>query len=197
MTGDVVKGIVSPSEERVAELQCDYADELWKGEQSFSLPATNWSGQPVMIKKGTTVGTLEYVSQVGREDRMWKEQFSLLVATLTGGDASQRKEQLEEQLCIGEHCSVEDRTAVTGVILANHHSFALSDHELGEMSLVEHEVKVTDHTPVTTHPQRLPYALRKELEGELDRLISTGYIEQSNSFYASGLVLVRKNDGSL
>jgi len=119
----------------------------------------------VIIKKGTTVGTLEYVSQVGQEDPVWKEQSGPLVATLTSDDASQRKEQLEEQLCIGEHCSVEDRA---GVILANHHSFALSDYELGETNLVEHEVKVTNHTPVATQPWRLPYALHKELEGELD-----------------------------
>jgi len=76
---------------------------------------------------------------------------------------------------------VEERAALSGMILANHHSFALSDYELGETSLVEHEVKVTDHTPVATQPQRLPYALPKELEGELDQLISTGCIEQSNS----------------
>ena len=74
--GDVVRGIVPPSEERMAELQCDFVDELWTGEQSFSLPVTNWSGQPVMIKKGTSVGTLEYVSQVGQEDPVWKEQPS-------------------------------------------------------------------------------------------------------------------------
>ena len=39
------------------------------------------------------------------------------------------------------------RAALTGVILANYHSFALSDHELGETHLVEHEIKVSDHTP--------------------------------------------------
>jgi len=49
----------------MAELQCDFADELWTGEQSFSVPVTNWSGQPVMSKRGTVVGTLESVSQVG------------------------------------------------------------------------------------------------------------------------------------
>ena len=55
--GDVVKGLVTPSEEPMAEQQCDFADELWTGEQSFSIPVTNWSGQPVMIKRGTVVGT--------------------------------------------------------------------------------------------------------------------------------------------
>ena len=51
--------------------------------------------------------------------------------------------------------------------------------------------------PFRTAPRRLPYALRAELETELTRLEATGCIEQSTSPYASGLVLVRKKDGSL
>ena len=46
-------------------------------------------------------------------------------------------------------------------------------------------------------PRRLPYALRVELEEELDRLESTGCIEPSSSSYTSNLVLVRKKDGGL
>jgi len=41
VTGDVVRGRMSPSEENMAELQCNFAGELWTGEQSFSLPVTN------------------------------------------------------------------------------------------------------------------------------------------------------------
>jgi len=134
------------------------------------------------------------VSQVGQEDPLWTESSGPLVAAVSSDNASQRRDQLEEQLCIGEQCSVEDRAGLTGVILANHNCFALSDHELGETGLVEHEIKLTDRTPVATLTRRLPYALRKELEGELDQLITRGCIEQSNSPY---VVLVRKKDGTL
>ena len=43
----------------------------------------------------------------------------------------------------------------------------------------------------------MPYALRDELDSELSKLLATGCIEPSHSPYASGLVLVRKKDGSL
>ena len=46
-------------------------------------------------------------------------------------------------------------------------------------------------------PRRLPYALRQQLELELDKLLKIRYIEPTNSPYASPLVLVRKPDGSL
>ena len=51
--------------------------------------------------------------------------------------------------------------------------------------------------PTRTTPRRLPYSLRTELEDELRKLLQTKCIEPSNSPYASGLVPVRKKDGSL
>ena len=125
---------------------------------------------------------------------MWKEQSSLMVATISG--EGQRKGQLAEQLCIGGH-STDDKAAVQEAVLSHHNVFALSDEELGETNLVEHEIKLTDNTAITTPPRRLPYALHTELEEELERLLNTGCIEPSTSPYSSGLVLVRKKDGSL
>ena len=75
--------------------------------------------------------------------------------------------------------------------------FALSDGELGETDLVQHKIEMKEVVPFRAALRRLPYALRAELETELTRLEATGCIEQSTSPYASGLVLVRKKDGSL
>jgi len=46
-------------------------------------------------------------------------------------------------------------------------------------------------------PQRLPYALRSELEAELIRLEAIGCIEAFTSPYASELVFNRKKDGGI
>jgi len=56
-------------------------------------------------------------------------------------------------------------------------TFALSDTESGETSLMEHVIETGEATPVKTAPRRLPYALRKELEDELIKLELTGCIE--------------------
>ena len=90
-----------------------------------------------------------------------------------------------------------DTAALREAVLSYHNVFALSDEELGETNLVEHEIKLTDNTTIMTPPRRLPYALRTELKEELERLLNTGCIEPSTSSYSSGLVLVRKKDGSL
>jgi len=49
-------GMLSPSEELVREKLCDFPDELWDGKEAFSVPLTNWTQEPVVLKKGTIVG---------------------------------------------------------------------------------------------------------------------------------------------
>jgi len=44
----------------------------------------------------------------------------------------------------------------------------LCDEELGEIDVVEHSIDTAGATPVREAPRRLPYALRKQLEEELD-----------------------------
>lgn len=81
------------------------------------------------------------------------EQLGPVVATLgSGDDASQRRNQLEGQLYISEDWNEEDRAALLGMILPNHSTYALSDDELGETSLIEHTIQLTAHTPVTIQP---------------------------------------------
>ena len=70
--------------------------------------------------------------------------------------------------------------------------FTLTDEELGETDLALHSIDIGNAKPVKTLPCRLPYTLRKELEGEKQMLMDIGCIEPSNSSYASPLVLVQK-----
>ena len=60
-----------------------------------------------------------------------------------------------------------------------------------------HHIDTGDAKPLRTLPRRLPYAVRRELEEELDKLMQIGCVEPSSSPYASPLVLVRKKEGGL
>ena len=70
---------------------------------------------------------------------------------------------------------------------------------MGETDVVEHTIDTSAARPVKEPPRRLPYALRKQLEEELDELLKINCIaiEPTNSPYASPIVLVRKPDGNL
>ena len=69
--------------------------------------------------------------------------------------------------------------------------------ELGETDIVKHSIDTSGVNPVKQAARRLPYALRQQLEAELDKLLKIKCIERANSPYASPIVLVRKPDGNL
>jgi len=75
--------------------------------------------------------------------------------------------------------------------------FALTEDNLGETSVVEHAIDTKGTPPVSTCPRRMPSILREELEKELGNLQRFGFIEESNSPFASALVLVHKKGGGL
>ena len=83
------------------------------------------------------------------------------------------------------------------LLLEKNETFALSDEELGETDIVKHSMDTSGAKPVKEEARRLPYALRQQLEVELDKLLKIKCIEPANSPYASPIVLVRKPDGNL
>ena len=75
-------------------------------------------------------------------------------------------------------------------------TFALSDDELGETSVVEHSIDTKG--PVSTNPHQILYSLRIELEKELENLQRIGCIEKSNrlsTYIGTSITAVRKKGG--
>ena len=190
--------LVNPNDNLVNR-QCDFIEEVWEGKSTGELRITNWSGEPLSLKSGEVIGNVEEVSRVSLDDPVWSntEVTVAQISQLSDEEITERKSQLEAQLVIGNSCLNEDQSKFKELLLSKHDSFAVKDSELGETDLVEHGIDTGKAKPVKTFPRRLPYTLRKELEDELNKLLATGCIEQSTSPYASGLVLVRKKDGSL
>ena len=66
----------------------------------------------------------------------------------------------------------------------------------GETDVIEHQIKLTDDTPIRCKPYPLPYAMREELRNEVDTMLEMGVVRPSTSPYASPIVMVKKKDGS-
>ena len=60
--------MVTPNN-NLANLQCDFIEEVWEGKSSAELHVTNWSGEPRSLMPGDIIGNIEYVSRVSLEDR--------------------------------------------------------------------------------------------------------------------------------
>ena len=167
------------------------------GEEALNAPITNWTMEPIVVAKDQIVGEIEEVSLVDKDDAIWEDKPELVARVINQGaddHLAERKERLQLQLVVEKGCSFEEPSILLQKLLDKHKVFALPDQELGETDLVEHHIEMTEHK---VFPRRLPYALREELEAELNQLLSAGCIEPSCSPYASGLVLVWKKDGRL
>ena len=66
----------------------------------------------------------------------------------------------------------------------------------GETDVIQHQIKLTDDTPIRCKPYPLPYAMREELRNEVDTMLEMGVERPSTSPYASPIVMVKKKDGS-
>lgn len=192
-------GVISPNENILANLSCDFVEQLWNGESNLIIELKNWGTTPQTLAKGQEIGLIESVTLVESEDKIWTEDdkgdVSVRVCHVDG--LEERKEKLKKRLQIAATCSEGDRKQLESLLLEHNGVFALEASELGETDLVTHSIDTSSAKPVQTLPRRLPYALRKELELELSTLLDTGCIEPCVSPYSSALVLVRKKGGGL
>ena len=187
-------GIVTPSESILTSKHCDFMEGYWTGESTFTIPVTNWGTENIVLSSGCTIGQVDLVTLVDKQDPIWDEDKSPTVARVCQSD---REKQLEGQLDIGEECTKAQKASLVQLLKQKQGVFALTDNELGHTDVVEHSIQMDDCTPIKASPRRLPYKLRDKLEQELQNLMETGCIEPSSSSFASGLVLVRKKDGGL
>ena len=83
-------------------------------------------------------------------------------------------------------------------LLCDYHDiFSLEEGERGETSLVEFEVDTGQSLPKKQPARRVPYSARQEIANQLQKMQNDGVIQDSQSPWASPVVLVRKRDGSL
>ncbi|KAK6023304.1 hypothetical protein OSTOST_10914, partial [Ostertagia ostertagi] len=75
--------------------------------------------------------------------------------------------------------------------------FAISDAELTQTDLVSHDIEVGDHSPVRQKTRPVPYGLRTKVDVMLRDLKERRVIEDSQSPWASPIVLVAKKDGTI
>ena len=139
---------------------------------------------------------------MGHSEPIWKDHWEELPEY---GDESMVRmcqtenlmDELRQQIKISDHCSDEDRDLLLNCLLEKNEVFTLCDEELGETDTGKHFIDISGAKPVKEAARRLPYALRQQLEVELDKLLKIKCIEPANSPYGSPLVLVRKPDGNL
>jgi hypothetical protein len=77
-------------------------------------------------------------------------------------------------------------------------TFARNDEDIGSVKKKygEHDIVLTDPTPIKQRPHRVPYAKERVVNECVDKMIKMDILEPSNSDWASPIVLVKKADGT-
>ena len=92
----------------------------------------------------------------------------------------------------------EDQKSSLEQLLTKHAKvFAKSDDDLGYTETVKHTIRTTDEIPITQPYRRLPPSQNQEVKEHIQKLLDTQVITESQSSYASPIVVVRKKNGSL
>ncbi|KAL7844792.1 hypothetical protein SRHO_G00233310 [Serrasalmus rhombeus] len=76
-------------------------------------------------------------------------------------------------------------------------AFSRNDLDVGTASGVRHRIELEPHVPFKERTRRVSPADFNDLKKHLQDLLAAGIIEESNSPYASPIVLVRKKSGEL
>ena len=88
----------------------------------------------------------------------------------------------------------EDQESTLKQVLTKHAEvFANSDDDLGYTETVKHSIRTTDQIPITQPFRRLPPSQYQHIQ----KLLDSQVIKEGQSPYASPIIMVRKNNGTL
>lgn len=74
--------------------------------------------------------------------------------------------------------------------------FSKYDGDFGRTSIIKHSINVENPMPVREPPRKVPHLLQSEYDQAVDSTLEKNIIEPSTSLWASGVVLVKKKDGT-
>ena len=80
-------------------------------------------------------------------------------------------------------------------MLELHLAFVLEDGERGETDLTHFNIDTGEAQPMKQPARRIPFAVREEVNRQIETMEATGVVHPSTSAWASPIVLVRKKDG--
>ena len=95
------------------------------------------------------------------------------------------------------HIDGRERKVVEKLLNEYQDVFSSETSGLGKCNVVEHPIPTGSSTPIKQLPKRVPHALRREVDEQIDGMLKDDVIRPSNSPWSSPVVLVRKKNGSI
>lgn len=146
----------------------------------------NLSSQVQVIHSGTVVANLSPVDDVieGPTD-ISKEKAKQLNPALQ--DLFNRSSST---------LNAKQKEALKSLLLRNSGLFSKDDKDFGRTNIVKHSINTGSRIPIRQSLRRTPVHWKDHIDQQIDDMLKEDVIEKSSSPWASGVILVRKKDGS-
>ena len=95
-----------------------------------------------------------------------------------------------------EGMNTDQQKQVAGLLNKYSSVFSENDDDIGRTGVLKHKIPTRDVQHIKQPLRRVPYHMQKEMDEQIDKLLEKDVIEPSKSPWASGIVLVKKKDGS-
>ena len=89
-----------------------------------------------------------------------------------------------------------EQVKLAKLLVAYQDVFSKDDQDLGHNDQIQHRIDTGNHPPIRQPMRRTPHGLEKVEDDIIDKMYKSGVIEESNSEWASPVVIVKKKDGS-
>ena len=186
--------LFAPDPQLVARtgLQMEDAMLAPDGEGQVLLLIQNPTSVAVKLDPETVMGDVEEISEV---TQMPADEVAVRMVSSDAYDGP-RLEKLMQAIKICHHLSDHEAKLIRACVEHAADVFAV-EKEMGKVSDVSHQIDTGTSPPVRQAPRRTPFSLRLEITQMINEMLETHVIQESNSPWASPVVLVRKKSGEM
>ena len=168
----------------------------------FSVPVTNNTNHDIILPGRVVLGRLHLVRAVTPVEVRFKDH-----ETPTSCEESPCKqytlaEKIERNLSWLPEVhlsglSAQQKEQAKQLLVEEADAFATSDDDVGCISELEMDIRLTSDQPVQKNYISIPRPLYPEVKGYIEDLLNRGFIRTSRSPFSSSVVCVRKKDGGM
>ena len=178
-------GVIEPSDSFITFNKGMVARTLVKANEQVPIRCANFSDEPHILYPGTNIAEFSPVQVIVEAETTKPTPPRCLPKHLT---------ELYERSSAG--MSSSQRKQVANLLRKYGESFSSSDSDFGRTGIIKHRIPTGDAAPIKQPMRRVPVHMQDEVNKQLDMMLENDIIQPSASPWASGIVLVKKKDGT-